>query len=411
MKNKVTVFFLLFCSITAFAQDYNWQSALDSLPAEGFYKIQLPPSITSKLKPDFSDIRIIDTGKHEVPYITRKETPAVETFLFKEYKIASLDISKKHSTLILNNPDKNKIDNIQLVIKNADVNKQLSLSGSDDKKQWYVIKDHYMISDVYSHVETSVVTIVNFPLSDYTFFKIDISDSASAPLRILKAGYYDTHTENAKYSEVAAPVVTQKDSAEVKTSYIKIVFPESQLIDKLEFEIEGPHYFMRDCELGIMEERKLKNNRIEKNFIPITTFKVSSNHSNIAYLDNYKSKELYLHISNNDNPPLKIKEVKGSQINHSIIAYLKKNEPYTLVFGNEKANAPNYDLVNFTDTISSISLISPKKIEPIILQNKIQQKAEGNFFSSKTFIWISLSIVLLILGLLSVKMIRETGEK
>jgi len=411
MKSKVALFFLLSFSIAAYTQEYKWQAQIDSTVNDGFYKIQLPAAITSKLRSDFSDIRILDAAKHEVPYIAQTEQATALTALFKEYQILSLDVSKKHSTLILQNPSKSKMDNIQLVIKNADVDKQLRLSGSDDNKQWYVIKDNYKVSDVYSHVETSVVKIFNFPLSDYAFFKIDISDSVSPPLHILKAGYYDTHSEKAKYSENLLPVLIQKDSAEVKTSFIKMIFAEPQLIDKVEFEVEGPHYFMRDCELGIMAERQLKNKRTAKYFSALADFKISSNGENTASLNNFKSKELYLHISNNDNPPLKIKSVKCFQINHCLMAYLKKEERYTLVFGNEKVITPNYDLINFRDTISSPSCLSVGKISLIKVQKKEIEKAGSTFFTSNIFIWISLSLVLLILGFMSVRMIKETGKK
>ncbi|MBI4944899.1 MAG: hypothetical protein HY840_00700 [Bacteroidetes bacterium] len=410
MKNKAILFFLLSFSTGAFAQDYKWQTKIDCTASDGFYKIQLPPAITSKLKSDFSDIRILDSAKHEVPYIAQSEQPTTNTVLFKDYKIVRLDVSKKHSTLVLQNPSKSKIDNVQLVIKNADADKQLRLSGSDNNKQWYVIKDNYSISDVYSHTETSVVKIFNFPLSDYEFLKIDISDSISPPLHILKAGYYDTHSENAKYVETPLPILTQKDSTETKTSYIKMSFSETQLIDKVAFEVNGPHYYMRDCELGVMEERQLKNNRMEKNFNALINFKISSNGDNTTYLNNYKSKELYLHILNNDNPPLKIKSAKCFQINHFLVAYLKSDESYSLVFGNEKVKMPNYDLVNFKDTTSSISNITLGKISLVDTWKK-EMPSGSAFFTSNIFIWISLLAVLLILGFMSVRMIKETGKK
>ncbi|HSY75746.1 MAG TPA: hypothetical protein VK890_02750, partial [Bacteroidia bacterium] len=202
MNKKILLFFCFCFSVTAYAQSYTWQAKLDSITSDGFYKIQLTPAITSKTQPSFSDLRIYDVQNKEVPYILQVEKPATYAELFKEYKISSLEKEKKLTRLILENPEKKKIDNIQLVIKNADVTNSLRLSGSDDKKQWYIIKDNYVISDVYSNQATSTVKIFDFPLSDYQFFKIEISDSASPALNILKAGYYDSYTEDAKYTEV-----------------------------------------------------------------------------------------------------------------------------------------------------------------------------------------------------------------
>lgn len=408
MKGYIVILFLTSLSLTTFSQKgYKWKSEIDSISSAGFYKIQLPPAITSKFRSDFSDIRIVDAKQQEVPYIAQSEQATAPTILFKEYKILKLDKDKKETTLTLQNPAKSKIDNIQLVIKNADVNKVLRLSGSNDNTQWYIIKDNYLISDVYSQVETSVVKIFNFPLSDYEFFKIDISDSLSPPLNILKAGYYDTHSENAKYTEVQSPAVSQSDSTKTKISWIKISFAEPQLIDKISFEVKGPNYFLRDCQIGIREERILKNKRKQINFTPISDFKISSNGNNTSYLNNFRSKEFFIKIFNNDNPPLQIVSVQCCQINHCVIAYLKKNEAYSLVFGNEKAKTPDYDLINFKDSITSATLTFPGEISPIHIQEE-DQKPERGIFSSNTFIWISLSAVILILGFMSIKIIKET---
>ena len=411
MNKKITFLLGVCFSMQLTAQEYKWQSAIDTIATDGFYKIQLPPAITSKLKSDFSDIRILNAAKKEVPYLTKTEHATAYNVLFKEYKITELVRAGKHTKLILQNPSKNKIDNVQLVIKNADVTKTLRLSGSDDNKQWYVISDNYMISDVYSHTETSIVKIFNFPLSDYEFLKIDISDSLSPPLNILKAGYYDTYSENAKYSEVLKPVITQKDCTENKTSCVRISFPESQLLDKINFEIEGPHYFLRNCQLGTLEERTYKNRKPEKIFNPIADLTVSSNGNNSIYVDNYKTKELYLFIYNNDNLPLKIKSAQAFQVNHSLIAYLSKNEACTLVFGNEKAASPVYDLINFKDSISALAFISPREIKMYADQQAGAEKSERSLWQNKFFIWTALALVLLVLGFMSVKMIREAGKK
>ncbi len=413
MFRKFFILLLFLSSTKIFSQEYKWQASLDSIATEGFYKIHLPPSIISKLKNDFSDIRITDKGGKEVPYIFQIEPMVERTVFFKEYKIISQEKSKKQTTLILENAGKNKIDNINLVIKNADVTKTLRLSGSDNRKDWYVIKDRYTISDVFNHLETSTVKIFDFPLSDYEFFKIEISDSLSPPLNITKAGYYDSNTENAKYSETEKPIVTQKDCTETKTSYIKISFSEPQLIDRMDFEIDGPHYFMRDCKLAKKEERiRIIQGRIEQRkiqeryFNTIKEFKLSSNGDNIAYLDDVNTKELYLLISNNDNPPLKIKSIRGFEINRTLVAYFQKGN-YKIIFGNEKAQTPNYDLQNFKDSISSFTKITTWNISPMNIPRKEKEKIAESFFASKIFIWSSLIVVLILLGIMSLKMIKE----
>ncbi|HXB13687.1 MAG TPA: hypothetical protein VNZ45_16990 [Bacteroidia bacterium] len=402
---------LLFFCISVFvnAQDYKWQAKFDTITSDGFYRIQLLPPITSKTLSDFCDVRILDAQNREVPYIIHNETPMVYYDLLKEYKIISLSRVGKHTRLIIGNPAKNKIDNINLVIKNADVTKTLRLSGSEDTIQWFVIRDNYTISDVYNNLTTSTVKIFDFPLSDYKYFKIDISDSLSPPINILKAGYYDTYSEAGKYTELPAPQVTQVDSAEKSETYVKVSFAEPQLINKIYIEVQGPHYYFRDACIGVIEESGRKGLKI---FYPRSeSFILSSNSEHSIHSPEFKGNVFYLRITNHDNPPLKIKSVKAYQLNNSLVTYLEKNKSYRLIFGNTHAVRPTYDLGNFKDSISSVKTISIGNIIPNGKGKIVATPTTNSIFGNKALMWGALIIVLLILGLMSLRMVKEIGKK
>ncbi len=412
MNKKALLFLFSFLSVLAYSQDYKWQAKLDSVKKDGFYKIQLSPAIISKLDYSLGDLRIRDNHGKDVPYILKTESPVTDSNLFREYTISSIDNSRKKTTVLIENPTKKKIDNIELIIKNADITKSLRLSGSDDKKQWYIVKDNYFISDVYNNHSTSTVKILDFPLSDYQYFKIEMSDSASPSIKILKAGYYDTYIAEARYTEVQNAKISQTGSAETKETYVKIAFPDSQLVDKICFMVEGPHYYYRNCYLGLINETTFKNGKTEKSFNQLgEPFTLSSNGSNTVYTSGFRGKILYLRIANQDNPPLKITTVKAFQVNHYLIGYLQKNQLYTLVFGNDKALIPDYDLSHFKDSISFAGNISFSTITQIKKENTQQANAPTSLFANKTVMWIALGIVLLLLAGMSFKMIKDIGNQ
>lgn len=94
----------------------------------------------------------------------------------------------------------------------------MQLSGSDDKADWYIIKDNYELESLFNHRETEEVTILHFPLSDYEYYRLDINDSPSLPIKILKAGHFDTSFAKAKYLELPSPVLKQADSIDKKAT-------------------------------------------------------------------------------------------------------------------------------------------------------------------------------------------------
>jgi hypothetical protein len=408
------LFALIICFVIAGstnAQNFKWQAKVDSVPAKGFYNILMPPSVNGHLDNSFNDIRLFDEKNAEVPYLLRWEAPIQYTQLFKEYKIISKQIIKGCCTNItLENPEKTKINNIRLIVKNADVQKKMKLSGSDDQQNWYVVKDKIFFQGVNNNSETFEIKLVDFPLSNYAYYKIEIDDSASAPVNITQAGYYDNYTENGKYVEVSAAKIIQGDSIKQKKTYVKITFDSPQYIDKLELEIEGPVYYLRKGTISEFKKDSIKKRESRSYYSAIQDMELSSNNPKVIYFSNYKAREFYLLIENEDNPPLKIKSAKAYQLNHYLTAYLEKEKHYILKFGDDKVIAPAYDLNYFQDSI-------PKNV-PVLLTGSVmglteeqQAAVPSSWFSNKAVLWIAIGIVVILLAVLSLKMIKEMNDK
>jgi len=207
-------------STSVFSQDFNWKSKIDDVKKSGFHNILLSPSVNGKLNYEFSDIRIYDNENNEIPYLLRTEVPVVYKQLFKEYQIVSKKSLKGSTQVIIKNQLKSKVNNVNIVIKNSDVQKKVKLFGSDDQKKWFVIKDDYLFYSICSDVETSEIQLMDFPLSDYAYFKIELDDTKSAPINILKIGYYDDYSEMGKYVQVPKCTVSQIDSNILHKNFI-----------------------------------------------------------------------------------------------------------------------------------------------------------------------------------------------
>ena len=397
----------LFCCITSYsvcAQEFKGQAQIDSVNETGFHNILLTPEINSHLNAHFSDIRLYDDKNGEVPYLQRSESPTIDVHLFKEYTIISKEMIKGNSTrVILSNPEKTKINNISLVIKNADVQKKVRLSGSDDQENWYVVKDKSMFYSVISNSETAEIKLLDFPLSNYLFYKIEINDSSSAPLNILKAGFYDTYSESGKYTEVKGLHMYQSDSA--KKTIVKFLFDSPQYMDKLDLEIDGPIYYLRRASICELKRDSVKKREVHSYFQTIEEAELASNHPNSIRFSNYKAKEFYLVIENEDNRPLHIRAANVVQLNHYLTAYLEKGKHYVLKFGDPKMGSSSYDINYFNDSI-------PKKV-PLLLPGQVtikqqeEAKPQASLFSNKTVLWVVIGLVIGMLGILSLKMIKE----
>jgi len=386
-----------------FAQTFRYASALPPVDSSGFYKIQITPQINSKLKAGFSDLRLFDNERKEIPYLLRDDSPFTHSSSFKEYQIIDRKFLKDSITqIIIRNRTGEQINNISLVIRNADVRKEMKLTGSFDKKQWFVVKESEIISSPTNEKEISEIKLINFPLTDYTFYKIELNDKHSAPVDIIKAGYYKLVTAKGLFTELK-PFRTISDSAKQKATWVHLLFEYAVEVNEVEFEIRAPAYFLRPFDLYY----STGSSKIERKIYPgkLTLNSKSSLRFNIGGI---KVKELWFKIFNEDSPPLIISEVKCFQLNHYSIANLEKGKHYELRFCDSLLNSPNYDIQYFQSVIpSNLQVILPGEATEILQQLKPESKENENIFSDKLIIWVALSVVILLLGFVTFRMLRD----
>jgi len=388
-------------AFVALSQSFVMERDLGPVQTDGFYRIDLSPDIMSNLNAALTNARIIDSNGKEVPYLLMQEQPATYSKIFRPYRISSYDKVKNCCTsIILENPDSKPINNIHLSIRNADVSKTITLTASDDKKEWYALKAPTLISATGDGTHTSALKLVDFPMSNYAFYKIDIDDSTSAPLSITAAGYFALNTSAGKYSNVT--VDWQKsDSASLKRSYIKLRFSNTQVIDRIVLAMKGTPYFLRRGNLL----REVKSSNARKPYYDrLASFTVSSRQPAVIDLNAVRGNEFILEIENEDNPSLEVDNLSVEQLNRYLVAWLSKGE-HKLMFGKPELQAPNYDLQNFRDSIpASLQQLKPGAAKSI----KEEQASETpTFFTNRLVIWAAIIVVIGVLGLLAVKMTRE----
>nr|MBA3898833.1 hypothetical protein [Bacteroidota bacterium] len=311
--------------------------------------------------------------------------------------------------LVLKNPKKNTISNISLVIKNAETTKKAKLTGSDDGENWFAIKEEFYFHGINNRESTMELKSIEFPPSNYEFYSLLIDDSSAAPLNIFKAGFYETETETGAYTKLTGLAFIQADSSHIKKSYIKIEFPSTVLLDKIDFRMEGPAYFQRNVRLMVKQERILKKGKKVTTMEPLQAFSISSTKQNSFFLPAIKVDAFYVEIENLDAPALTVKEVNAFQLNRYLVAFLEKGQSYSIKISEKTLSAPKYDIAYFMDSIpSDAPILNATKIIDFSQEKKF---SEASFFTNKHIIWVAIILVILILGLLSVKLLRETSSK
>jgi hypothetical protein len=393
--------------VWGYSQNYLWTSSIEKPQVDGFHSIIIDPDHSSLLNNEFSNIRIFDNEGKEISYLLRTESSISRKQLFKEYSILEKqNIEKGRTRLILSNDEKKKINNVVLVIKNADVTKEAFLYGSDDQKQWYAVKDRFYLSSTSSVDQVSELHFLNFPLIDYKYLKVEIIDSNSAPLNILSAGYYNTTAEHGLYQPIPTASIFQNDSSD-KISYVHVSLNKEHFIDRLNFIIEGPRFYKRAATLYTKQIETTRREGKREVLVPVTELTLTSAEPTRIDLGSIKVKDLYLQIINEDNQPLVIKAVEAGQLRRTLIADLKKDSEYTMKIADKDLGSPDYDVKYFEDSIPAqlpvLNASAPVKISLDV------EADSGRFFQSKVFIWICLGVIVVLLGYMTISMTRKVS--
>lgn len=401
---KLLIILCISLTTNLFSQGYQWQSEVQKNDTSGFYKIDLQPEIVAKLNTRFSDIRIKDKKGKDVPYFIEKEPFSVTKRVFKEYKVIEKIRWRNGATvLVVENKTKDTINNIQLQIKNFDVRKHLELAGSDDYNNWYTIKENYLFRSADGKHTTSEVKSLNFPYTDYRYYRIIIYDWYSLPINVMKIGYFDTYQEQGKFKKLEVPILSRIDSAETKQTYIKVDFKETPYFDKLTIKVDKPVYYYRNAKICIKQtDKKGRVYYVVEDYITL-----NSNSDLTFYFSDFQQKEFHIVIDNEDNPPLENVKVEAFQLNRYLIAHLESEKKYKLVFENDNIyERPNYDINHFKNRIGDdIQLLSTGNI------TTIKYKVKKKIITSTLWMWGAIGIVALLLGYMSYKMIIEMESK
>jgi len=412
IKKIISFISIILVSLPISGQKFHWEAELNTVPANGFYKINISPEIVSASANNANDIRIYDALDTEIPYILEKEQAVNFSKYFVEYKVITNKNLRRwpyYSRIVIHNPKKNKISNFQLIIRNADVSKRLKLSGSDDASHWYVIKDKYLFRSVYDNNEVSVIKIMQFPTSNYEYYEILIDDWRNNPIQVKKAGYFNTAVEQGKYAKIENPQLSQKDKKKDKQSMIHVVFPSQQLINKIQLRIEGPEFYYRQAEILLKDSSVSKKRKTEYFFRPVKSFIISSNSLNSIYLSDFNTKDFYIRINNKDNQAIKIKEVNAWQLNHYLTAKLQKNKNYFIRTGDKDLYKPEYDLMYFKNEIpKSPKQLSAKKIVNIFKKERTEPKG---LQANKMVLWSVIGVIAVLLIYFTTKMIGDMQKK
>jgi hypothetical protein len=400
-KNDIALLVLLLPCM-AYSQ-FRFKCGIDTPDTSGFYSISITPQLSSHLKTDLTDIRVVDNKGQWVPHIIRTaSSDSIPTETKIDLNIVSIEHHSRESIIIVANQDKRLLNNFILRLKNAATERMISLSGSDDNQKWFIISDSILLAEPVGNSKDENVKEIHFPSIEYRFLKLIIRNSGKDPLNLLAVGArIEGPYTSINRAENPSPTIKQVDSA--KWSFIEVHNNEPYQINQLSFDVRQPALFDRIARLYLQKKDGIV--RMWESY-PFSEIRISRTASSGQTLPLVQAKEFYIIISNEDNPPLEIVSIKSFQPARELVTYLEKGKTYELLLDDRNATAPNYDLQEFAGKIP----VQPQALRTGQLAIVAQTAVAAGEKINKWWIWVAIASVIIVLGYLTLQLTKDMNR-
>lgn len=360
-------------------------------------------------KPDLSDIRLIDSQNQGIPYYifsgfqNKNKTEYVE-YISEEI----LSFRKGHDYYVdyLINPIKKDQDIVgnKLVFQMPQENfyKEIEILGSHDNKNWNFIKKD-MIYQIDSQEKNQVLLEDNYK---YTYYRIiSLNDATDILINHLNLVYDHTELIYDQYRD--SKVIKHKvyNEKEGKETIIKI--HNEDRLKVYNIKIKSNDDFNRDYKLYSIDDEGQRQEQITAGSVyrfNLESLQIEQTDISIKVSDEgiTTSEYLELVISDRDDRPINIEEVKIDYFRDKIVFKTNDLQGIQLVFGNQEANKPDYDI--------SRSMLELERLDQEVasLGSLVQRPVEG--LSNKNefnYTWILNVFVIAISVLLIILILRK----
>ena len=373
-------------------------------PAE----LSLPWEIYSRCQPGCEDLRIVNSQNKEVPYVIEgKQTP--KNIESHSARIIENSFVAGHYTQVIGDLGEGQpisYDRVRVETERPNFIVWAEVALSDDTHTWRTVEAHAPISRFHSRAIDGTQTIPFDGLSS-RYVRVRIADTSEQfPVSGLTVLHEDTYKFATKEIQAAfAPVKSTNSEESVwRTDVQTTNQPVSELhigTDSEEFyravrvsaSSDGQEWSYWAS--GIIYRYKQGNNKRES--------------LNIEFPENAGRRFIRVEIINGDDQPLSNVHIALAAVPRTILMRLVAGEQYKVIYGNERASTPQYDISRYLG-------FGPQKFVYLVLSLGPEEET-ANYRDPRPFterhpelLWSALGAAILLIGLTAIKALRSTGK-
>ena len=405
-KIKLCAFFVLMSSF-AFGQmkDFKYKRELKSID-KPWHQITLPNEMYGKISQDLSDIRIFGIKANndtiEAAYVLKKNDQTI-TNKGVSFKIINQSFNENGVFYTFEIPAAQTINEINSTFKNENFDWKVNLEGSNNQTEWFKILEDSRILSIKNPSTNFQFTKLIFPDSQYKYYRIFIKTKDKVVLN--DARVLLNETQNGIYRDFSVKKQTISENKKTKQTEINIDLEMAVPVSLVKISTSNQFDFYRPISIQYLSDSVKTEKGYIYNYETIGNGTLNSLDKNEFKTNTTTAKKLRIIIENNNNPILNIGKIEVKGFTNQLVVRFVEDANYFLVYGNENAETPTFDIINFTDKI-------PENLTDLTLgtETLIDKKAATKtqpLFENKYWLWGIMLVIIALLGWFSLKMMKK----
>jgi hypothetical protein len=402
---NLVLIFLLFSPFLSFAQNFRFKKDIPK-NVKGWNEIVLDADIYKHASKDLSDLRILGINAKgdtiEAPYILKNysDEEDISTITCKPYNKVNNGTGFYASFKV---PNKAFISSCKLLFANINYDWLIQLEGSTDETNWFTITEDQRIINIDKETIEFDHSILEFEPTNYSYYRIWVKNPTEKVTLESVTITTSTPTPITKPTYKISPKFKVENKN--KTTYIEIKLPAPVPIHSFSIKFNENIDFYRPATIsyGSIDSNKTDDGFTER-FENETSTIFTSTDKNSIILGPSITDHIVIAIENGDNMPLEIGSIELNALNYKLITRISKSANYALYYGNNELYFPQYDIVQFEETI-------PTNLKEITLSDEVsierQQPLVSNKPISKVWLWVIMCVLIGIMFFFSVKMLKK----
>lgn len=406
-KVKICTFLLVWIYFHSYGQidQYRYARELKGI-TEQWHQVKLPEELFGRVRGDLSDMRIYGITENqdtvEAPYLLRiKREKLIEKEIPSRVINAVQNEKGYYFTFEVNS--QNSINQINLVLGQENFDWKIILEGSQDQKEWFNVLKDYRILSIKNGQTDFQFTDLSFPAASYRYYRLFIPNdkkpdllTASTVHRELIPGIVDIY-----------PIAQTRPvkSAQKKVTEVEITLKRPVPVSSLKIDVTDTFDYYRPITISYLYDSVETQQGWKYDYRPLASGTLNSLKQNDFKFESTILHRLKITIQNQDNQHLNLGDFEVGGFLHELVARFSQPATYLLVYGNDHAPTPNYDIQQFADKIPENA-----QFLEIGSERQISDSADTKthpLFENKAWLWAVMVIIIAVLGWSTLSMMKK----